>query len=77
MFMTGYAWLKCEREEDFGCEAVLKAVNILGRGGNMFGSEDRYVRLSLLKGEDEFNLLVHRLKELVSEDNEMDRRQTM
>ncbi|KAL4311385.1 hypothetical protein GQ457_01G010630 [Hibiscus cannabinus] len=40
-----YAWLKCEREEDKDCYEVLMAANIIGRRGNVFGSEDHYVRL--------------------------------
>ncbi|GLT68145.1 hypothetical protein SLA2020_404030 [Shorea laevis] len=63
-----YAWLKCEREEDKDCYAVLKAANIIGRGGYMFSAEDRYVRLGMIKSRDDFDVLIERLKELVSED---------
>ncbi|KAK4428361.1 Tryptophan aminotransferase-related protein 3 [Sesamum alatum] len=28
-----YAWLKCEREEETNCNAVLQAANIIGRAG--------------------------------------------
>ncbi|XP_039003467.1 tryptophan aminotransferase-related protein 4-like [Hibiscus syriacus] len=64
-----YAWLKCEREEDKDCYAVLKEANIIGRRGNLFGAEDRYVRLSLIRAEDDFDLLIERLKEFISKEN--------
>ncbi|KAK6160800.1 hypothetical protein DH2020_004181 [Rehmannia glutinosa] len=60
-----YAWLKCEREEDTNCNSVLRAANIIGRAGSIFNVEDRHVRLSLLKSDDDFNLLLHHLKKLV------------
>lgn len=63
--MTAYAWLKCEREEDRDCSAVLKAANITGREGQMFSAEDRYVRLSLIRSQDDFDLLLHQLKKLL------------
>ncbi|KAJ4967313.1 hypothetical protein NE237_019162 [Protea cynaroides] len=63
-----YAWLKCEREEDLDCHAVLKAASIIGRKGNLFRAESRYVRLSLIKYEDDFDLLLHRIKVLVSKE---------
>ncbi|XP_039055456.1 tryptophan aminotransferase-related protein 4-like [Hibiscus syriacus] len=65
-FSPAYAWVKREREEDKDCYAVLKAANIIGRQGNIFGSEDRYVRLSLVRSQDDLDILIHRLRELVS-----------
>ena len=64
--MAAYAWLKCEREEDTNCTAVLRAANIIGRAGGIFHAEDRFVRLSLLKSQDDFELLLYRLKQLVN-----------
>ncbi|KAK4483978.1 hypothetical protein RD792_011190 [Penstemon davidsonii] len=64
-----YAWLKCEREEDTDCNAVLLAANVIGREGSKFMAEDRYVRLSLLRSQDDFDLLLRRLTDLVSEEN--------
>ncbi|KAL4303629.1 hypothetical protein GQ457_10G002650 [Hibiscus cannabinus] len=64
-----YGWLKCEREEDKDCYAVLKAANIIGREGHRYGAEDRYVRLSLVKTEDDFGLLIERLNELISKED--------
>lgn len=63
--MAAYAWLKCEREEDKDCYAVLKAANIIGREGSVFKAENRYVRLSLIKSQDDFDLLLNRLNNLV------------
>ncbi|GMJ02391.1 TRYPTOPHAN AMINOTRANSFERASE RELATED 4 [Hibiscus trionum] len=68
-FSPAYAWVKCEREEDKDCYAVLKAANIIGRRGNVFGSEDRYVRLSLVRSQDDFDILIHRLQKEVSEED--------
>ncbi|KAL3617739.1 hypothetical protein CASFOL_038060 [Castilleja foliolosa] len=44
-----YAWLRCEREEDKNCTAVLRVANIQGRNGSLFSSEDRYVSLSRIR----------------------------
>ncbi|MBA0732809.1 hypothetical protein Gogos_016875 [Gossypium gossypioides] len=64
-----YAWVKCEKEEDKDCYAVLKAANIIVRKGNVFGSEDNYVRLSLVRSQDDFDILIQRLQKLVSEED--------
>ncbi|XP_059460442.1 tryptophan aminotransferase-related protein 3-like [Corylus avellana] len=60
-----YAWLKCEREEDRDCYSALEAAGITGREGGKFGAElDRYVRLSLIRSQDDFDLLLHRLSKM-------------
>ncbi|XAR48639.1 hypothetical protein NMG60_11031521 [Bertholletia excelsa] len=64
-----YAWLKCKREEEKNCTAVLRAANIIGRPGSKFAAGDRYVRLSLVKGQDDFELLLSRLHDLVTEED--------
>ncbi|KAL1540588.1 tryptophan aminotransferase-related protein 3-like [Salvia divinorum] len=64
----GYAWVKCEREEDLDCTRVLREANIIGRAGSKFSVDDRHVRLSLLKGDDDFNLLLNHLEKLVDEE---------
>lgn len=64
-----YAWVKCEREEEEDCGAVLEAGNIIGRVGSVFSAKDRYVRLSLIKSQDDFELLMQRLTEMVSLEN--------
>ncbi|KAK6246457.1 hypothetical protein QUC31_001223 [Theobroma cacao] len=63
-----YAWLKCEREEEKDCYAVLKAANVIGHEGGVFGAEDRYLRLSMIGSQDDFDLLIDRLTKLVSEE---------
>ncbi|OMO98682.1 EGF-like, alliinase [Corchorus olitorius] len=68
-FSPAYAWVKCEREEDKDCYAVLQVAKITGRAGNAFGAEDRYVRLSLIRSQDDFDILIQRLNKLVSEEN--------
>lgn len=65
--VAAYAWIKCEMEEDDDCYTVLKIrAGIIGRAGSVFGSEDRYVRLSLIKSEDDFDWLIHKLQLLVA-----------
>ncbi|PIN14906.1 Kynurenine aminotransferase, glutamine transaminase K [Handroanthus impetiginosus] len=64
-----YAWVKCERKEDSNCTEVFSRAKITGRRGSRFGSDERYVRLSLIRGQDDFDLLIHRLTDLVSEEN--------
>lgn len=60
-----YAWVKCEREEDRDCNAVLQGANINGRNGSVYSAEDRYVRLSLIRSQDDFDLLLQRLNKLM------------
>lgn len=66
--MAAYAWLKCERQEDVDCYEVLKVANIIGRKGQSYGTKNRYVRLSLIKSQDDFELLLHNIEILVSLD---------
>ncbi|KAM3760020.1 hypothetical protein ACB098_01G163000 [Castanea mollissima] len=63
-----FAWLKCERQEDKHCYEVLKAAHITGRDGRLFGAESRYVRLSMVRSQDNFDLLLQRIEKLVSEE---------
>ncbi|KAM3270674.1 hypothetical protein P3S67_028876 [Capsicum chacoense] len=63
-----FAWLKCEADEDKDCFNVLRAANIIGRKGAVFGVENRYVRLSIVNSRDDFDLLQQRLQDLVSKD---------
>ncbi|KAI3675964.1 hypothetical protein L1987_85560 [Smallanthus sonchifolius] len=64
-----YAWVKCELEEEDDCGAVLEAGKIIGRSGSRFSAKDRYTRLSLIKSQDDFELLLQRLNELVALEN--------
>ncbi|WVZ14641.1 hypothetical protein V8G54_012207 [Vigna mungo] len=63
-----FAWLKCETSvlEDRSCYEVLKEVNITGREGSLFSADKHYVRLSLVRSEDDFDLLLRQIKKLVS-----------
>ncbi|KAF9599652.1 hypothetical protein IFM89_001598 [Coptis chinensis] len=63
-----YAWIKCERAKDQDCNAVLKTASIIGRGGSTFNAESRYVRLSLIKSQDDFDLLIQNIDALVSKE---------
>ncbi|NP_001149758.2 Alliin lyase [Zea mays] len=63
-----YAWVKCEMEEDEDCyEALLKA-NIITRSGVQYEASSRYTRISLLKSDDDFDVLMERLEDLVDAD---------
>ncbi|KAJ7969772.1 Tryptophan aminotransferase-related protein [Quillaja saponaria] len=63
-----YAWVKCERQEDKDCYSVLKAANIDGRAGSVFSADDHYVRLSLIKSQDDFEILLDKITKLVAEE---------
>ncbi|XP_076896836.1 tryptophan aminotransferase-related protein 3-like [Bidens hawaiensis] len=65
-----YVWLKCEREGEDDCVAVLEAEKITGRRGSRFSSSDRYTRISLIITQDDFELLLQRFTELVSLEND-------
>jgi hypothetical protein len=65
LFIAAFAWLKCEKEEDKNCFEVLKTSNIIGREGSLFGAESRFVRLSLVQSQDDFDLLLQRMETLV------------
>lgn len=57
--------MKCEREEDEDCyEALLKA-NIITRTGVEYEAGSRYTRISLLKSDDDFDVLMERVQDLV------------
>ncbi|KAJ4806913.1 Tryptophan aminotransferase-related protein 4 [Rhynchospora pubera] len=65
-----YAWLKCENEEDADCAEVLMKGGIISRGGTKFGSSTQYTRLSLLKTDDNFEMLLQKFKPLVASSDE-------
>eukprot|EP00268_Persea_americana_P062495 TRINITY_DN8016_c0_g1_i3.p1 TRINITY_DN8016_c0_g1~~TRINITY_DN8016_c0_g1_i3.p1 ORF type:complete len:465 (-),score=70.10 TRINITY_DN8016_c0_g1_i3:201-1595(-) len=64
----GYAWLKCEMEEDEDCESVLRGAGIISSPGSSFGAPNRYTRLSLIKSQDDFDWLLHRINALVAQE---------
>ncbi|TVU00761.1 hypothetical protein EJB05_02098, partial [Eragrostis curvula] len=61
-----FAWVKCEREEDTDCyEALLKA-GIVTQSGVDSEDSARYARVSLVKTQDDFDVLLERLNDLVT-----------
>ncbi|GAB2228724.1 hypothetical protein Droror1_Dr00022847 [Drosera rotundifolia] len=64
-----YAWLRCNWKEDEDCYGVLNSAGIIGRDGSKFGVEKVYVRLSLIKSQDDFDLLLRQIKILVSNEH--------
>lgn len=59
-----FAWLKCEQEiED--CESFLKGNKILTRSGKHFGFSPKYVRISMLDRDENYNLFVERLSKIL------------
>ena len=77
LLMAAYGWLKCERKEDEECYRVLKKACIIGRDGTLFGVGSSYVRLSLIKTQDDFDMLLHKIKKLVSKEDDMQARSAM
>lgn len=66
--LKAYAWVKCERPEDTNCYEIFREAKITGRDGKVFGSEESFVRLSLIRSQDDFDQLMHMLKKLVSQE---------
>lgn len=57
--------MKCEREEDYDCSDVMLKAKIITRSGVWNDASSRYTRISLLKSQDDFDLLLERVTELV------------
>lgn len=55
-------------EEDVDCSAVLRKAGIISRTGTVFEASSRYTRLSLIKTQDDFDLLLRRMEALVSKE---------
>ncbi|KAJ1399507.1 Pyridoxal phosphate-dependent transferase, major domain [Sesbania bispinosa] len=55
-----FAWLKCEEGIE-NAESYLGKLKIRGRGGDRFGADPKYVRLSMIGRDDEFDELLIRL----------------
>ncbi|XP_006347436.1 tryptophan aminotransferase-related protein 2-like [Solanum tuberosum] len=60
-----FAWLKCEKSID-DCEKFLKKHKILTRSGTHFGSNENYVRISLISHKEEYDEFIRRLSLLSS-----------
>ncbi|XP_008239306.1 PREDICTED: tryptophan aminotransferase-related protein 2 [Prunus mume] len=56
-----FAWLKCEDESVEDCESLLRDHKILTRGGRSFGVGPKYIRVSMLDRDHNFNLFLKRL----------------
>ncbi|XP_027362831.1 L-tryptophan--pyruvate aminotransferase 1-like [Abrus precatorius] len=56
----GFAWLKCEEGIE-NCENYLGKLKIRARGGQRFGVDPKYARLSMMGKDDEFIELLIRL----------------
>ncbi|CAL4974369.1 unnamed protein product [Urochloa decumbens] len=61
-----YAWVKCEREEDEDCQEALLKAKIITRTGVGNEASSRYTRISLLKSNDDFDVLMERVTDLVN-----------
>uniref|UniRef100_A0A0A9EBX3 Alliinase C-terminal domain-containing protein n=1 Tax=Arundo donax TaxID=35708 RepID=A0A0A9EBX3_ARUDO len=61
-----YAWVKCEREEDEDCYGALLKAKIISRSGVANEARSRYTRISLLKSDDDFDVLMERVTDLVN-----------
>ncbi|KAL5173567.1 Chlorophyll a-b binding protein, chloroplastic [Glycine soja] len=63
-----YARLKCERQQDMNCYETLKAARMIGCEGSIFSADERYVRLSIIKSKDDFEILTNKLRSLVAKE---------
>ncbi|XP_068308599.1 tryptophan aminotransferase-related protein 2-like [Pyrus communis] len=61
-----FAWLKCEDDHVEDCESFLRGYKILTRGGRHFGVGPKYVRISMLDRDNNFDLFVKRLSTIQS-----------
>ncbi|CAN0929435.1 Tryptophan aminotransferase-related protein 1 [Linum grandiflorum] len=63
--VPAFGWLTCKE----GCNAMalMKAHNVLTRGGETFGVSSRYTRISMIGHEDEFDRFVHRVSGIQSD----------
>ncbi|CAA7397217.1 unnamed protein product [Spirodela intermedia] len=62
-----YAWVKCERKADEDCSSAIRAGGIIPRAGTLYGADSRYVRLSLIRSQDDFDQLLTRMKALTAQ----------
>lgn len=67
--VTAFAWVKCEHASVSDCESFLKQHKILTRGGEHFGSSKKYVRISLIGYEEDYNEFIRRLSLINSEES--------
>ncbi|CAN4081774.1 unnamed protein product [Withania somnifera] len=72
-----FAWVHCKREADKNCSEVFAKAKIIGRPGSRFYVEDDYLRLCLVTRQDDFDMLIRRLEQLISQEEEIDTLQAM
>ncbi|KZV50098.1 tryptophan aminotransferase-related protein 2 [Dorcoceras hygrometricum] len=58
-----FAWLKCEGKID-DCESFLREHKVLTRSGKHFGDSTKYVRISVLPRDEEFQQFTDRLSSI-------------
>lgn len=58
-----FAWLKCEGDVD-DCEEFFRGQKILTRSGKYFGVSPKFVRISMLDRDSNFNLFLRRLSKI-------------
>ncbi|CAI0390372.1 unnamed protein product [Linum tenue] len=63
-----FGWLECKE----GCDAsaLMKAHNVLTRGGETFGVSSRYTRISMIGREEEFERFIERISGIQCVDEE-------
>ncbi|CAL1395253.1 unnamed protein product [Linum trigynum] len=68
-----FGWLECKE----GCDAsaLMKANNVLTRGGETFGASNRYTRITMIGREEEFDCFLERISGIhcVDEDKDKDK----
>lgn len=47
---------------------VLGEAKVIGRAGSLFGARNVYVRISLADSQDHYNIILNRMKKLVSQE---------
>nr|XP_016442454.1 PREDICTED: tryptophan aminotransferase-related protein 3-like isoform X1 [Nicotiana tabacum]XP_016442455.1 PREDICTED: tryptophan aminotransferase-related protein 3-like isoform X1 [Nicotiana tabacum]XP_016442456.1 PREDICTED: tryptophan aminotransferase-related protein 3-like isoform X1 [Nicotiana tabacum] len=66
-----FTWVKCKREEDKNCTHVfLEEANIRGHPGSGFFADHTYVRLGLVTRQHDFDMLISRLEQFISQEEE-------
>jgi len=50
------------------CYETLKAARMIGCEGSIFSADERYVRLSIIKSKDDFEILTNKLRSLVAKE---------
>nr|AYN25509.1 alliinase [Allium macrostemon] len=62
-----YAWVKCNWEREDNCSKVFEDGKIKTQDGLSFEADNRYVRISLIKTDDDFDQMMYYLTKMVDE----------